>query len=252
MLRTVRITGAGGDGMNHLKLIHNYIRERRTLADIPATGFPFITISRQAGAGGHLLSYVILTDFLKEADRTLFDGWHVFDRQLCEVVAADPELQASMQELLTERYRSEFQEFMNGLFSGRSQQYLERKRTLQVVRILATLGKVIIVGRAGSLVTHDIPTGIHIRLVAPEPTRTRWMMSKLKITKEAARKLMASQDAERRRMVKNFFNRDIDDPLLYDVVWNTETTDPREISVSVLAMLKARMAKRKAEAAKSA
>ena len=232
--------------MNHLQMIQKFLREHGTLADIPATGFPFITISRQAGAGGHLLSYVILTDFLKEENRKLFEGWHVFDRQLCEVVATDPQLLASMQSLLTERYRSEFREFMDGLFTGRSRQYLEHKKTFEVVRTLATMGKVIIVGRAASCVTQALPMGVHIRLVAAEAARTRWMMEKLHIDKEQARQLIREQDGDRRRMVRAFFNRNIDDPLLYDATWNSETVSPHEISAAVIQMLKARTTPKKA------
>lgn len=228
--------------MNHLKLIQDYLRSHGTVADIPATGFPFVTISRQAGAGGHLLSYVLLTDFLKEPDRKLFEGWHVFDRQLCEVVASDPQLQSSFQALLTERYRSEFAEFIESLFTGRSRQYEEYKKTSEVVRVLATLGKVIIVGRAGCCVARDLAGGVHVRLVAPEPARVRWMMSKLRLSQEEARALVREQDQQRRRMLNTFFNRDIDDPLLYDAVWNTDRATPHEISQSIIQMLKIRAA----------
>jgi cytidylate kinase len=231
--------------MNHLKMLHQYLKEKRRLEDIPATGYPFITISREAGAGGHLLAHVLTTDFLKYAGEDLFEGWHVFDRELCEVIAEDPALQMSMEELLAERYRSEMSEFLDGLFSGRSNQYLQYKRTFQVVRMLATLGKVIIVGRAANLVTAAIPGGIRVRIVASEPARVAWMMRKLKVDKGEARRLVAKQDSDRRKVVRCFFDKDIADPLLYDVIWNSEEVDPHEMSYSLIEMLKFRAAVKK-------
>ena len=228
--------------MNHLKIIRSYLREKGSLEAVPATGFPFVTISRDAAAGGHLLAHVLVSDFLKEEDQELFGGWHVFDRELCEIVASDPELRTSMENLLTEDYHSEFKEFIDGLFTGRAQQYMQHKKTFRIVRILALLGKVIIVGRAGSLVTRDLASGIQIRLVARETCRARWMMAKLRLTRDEARETIRKQDSDRRKMVRTFFNRDINDPLLYDVVWNSETVEPHEMACSIIQMIKRRYA----------
>jgi cytidylate kinase len=214
--------------MNHLKMIQQFLAEKRDFEDLPEYGFPFVTISRQAGAGGHLLSYVILTEFLKYKDSELFQGWHVFDKALCEVVAKDPLLQDNLETLVSERYRSEFRDFIESLFTGRSDQYLTYKATFKVVRMLALIGKVIVVGRGSALVTADLPQAIHIRLVAPESQRVLWMMKRFKLSKEDARQAMAKQDADRRKLIKLFFHRDIEDPLLYDIVWNTGKT-PLEI-----------------------
>lgn len=226
--------------MDHLRLVHQYLREKASLREIRSTGYPFVTISREAGAGGHLLAHVLVTDMLRETDRSLFEGWHVFDREICELVADDPELRGSMEALVREEHGSALQSFLETLISGRSREDLRYRRTFQVVRILALLGKVVLVGRAGACVTRDLPQGVHIRLVAPEETRVRWMMKKLKRTAEEARREIRRLDEERRRMVRTFFHRDIADPLLYDVVWNSERADPHEISQAVLRMIRRR------------
>ena len=230
--------------MNHLKLIHQFIKENRNPDEVPETGYPFITISRQAGAGGHLLSYVITTDMLNMGKHSeLFRGWHVFDKQLCEIVAQDPDLQDSVDAVLKERYQSEFSDFMDSLFSGYSKQYLLYKRTFKVVRMLAAIGKVIIVGRGGACVTHDMKQGVHARLVAPEAHRLRWMMNKFKITRDEAHRAIDKQDADRRKLMRTFFNKDIDDPLLYDTVWNTATVELHDISHALIQIVLSRAAK---------
>lgn len=208
--------------MNHLQMIQQFLKEKRDFEDLPEYGYPFVTISRQAGAGGHLLSYVILTEFLKHREcRSLLEGWHVFDKELTELVAKDPLLQSNLEGMVAEKYRSQFNDFVESLFTGRSEQYLLQRTTFKVVRMLALIGKVIIVGRGGSLVTADLPQGVHMRLVAPEPQRIVWMMKRFKMNKEDARAMVLKQDADRRKLIKLFFHRDIEDPLLYDIVWNT-------------------------------
>jgi cytidylate kinase len=226
--------------MNHLKLIHQYLTQRGSIDGIPASGFPFLTIAREPGAGGHLLAHVILTDFLKQKDRALFDGWHVFDRELCQVVAEDPALQTSMESLLSEEHRSEFSDFVEGMLTGQTKQYRIDKLTLRVVRLLATLGKVIIVGRAGACVTRNMPGGIHIRLVAPLSLRIRWLTKKFKIDREEARRLITKQARDTRALVKEFFDHEVDDPLIYDAIWNTSRAGMQEISASVIEMIRQR------------
>jgi len=224
--------------MKHLLIIQEFLKEKRSLRNLPTTGLPFVTISRQAGAGGHLLAHVLTTDFLKLADEPLFTGWHVFDRELCEVIAQDPVLQVSMEQLMSEHYKPDFSDFIESLFTGRSDQYALHKKTFEVVRLLATLGQVIVVGRAGACVTRDLPGGVHVRLVASEAHRTRWMMDKFRVGKEEAAKMILKQDADRRKLLRTYFDHDIDDPLLYDAVFNTERVNPHEMSAAVVAMLR--------------
>jgi len=224
---------------NHLKLIQQFIRERRKLEDIPESGLPFVTISRESGAGGHLLSHVILTDFLKE-ESDLFRGWHVFDKLLCEVVAEDPELTNSMETLLREQYKSDFTDILESFMAGYSSQYSLYKKTFRVIAMLAAIGKVIIVGRASNFVTRHLQTGIHLRLVAPEEQRVVWIAKRWKLSRDEARRTARRDDADRRRLVRTFFHADIEDPLNYDAVWNTGAADMHEISFSVIQMIKRR------------
>jgi len=228
--------------MNHLKIIHEFLTQRQKLPELYKYGFPFVTISRQAGAGGHVLAYALKSEFDKSPSEPMLEGWHVFDKQLCEVVAEDPLLRDSMGALLTETYHSEFKDFVESLFTGRSRQYLVHKSTFKVVHMLAAIGKVIVVGRGGVCVGRSLPLGVHVRLVAPEAQRIVWMMKRFKLTKDAAREAMVKQDDDRRKLMKTYFNRDIDDPLLYDVVWNTGLVDLSHIVESVMRLLRDRYA----------
>jgi cytidylate kinase len=66
------------------------------------------------------------------------------------------------------------------------------------------------------------------------------MMKKLRVEKREAEKMIDKQDAERRRMTRTFFAADIDDPLRYDVTFNSTTVQMHEISHAVIEMIKHR------------
>ena len=82
-----------------------------------ATPFPFITISRQTGAGGHTLA----TELVKQINATgnaEGGGWAIFDKAMCESIVKDPQLGSMLDELLDEQYRNTVHEFVHSLIGG--------------------------------------------------------------------------------------------------------------------------------------
>lgn len=214
----------------------------------PGQGWPFVTLSRQAGAGGHTLAETLLKVMEQEKDTKLFRGWQVFDQLLCDVLLQDSRLHVSMQALLAEEYHSQVQEFISGLLGGHSDQYLMVHRLFETIRALAMVGKVIIVGRGGSQATKKLPLGVHIRLVAPEPVRVQRMMKLLSQSEDRARQTAQQQDRDRARLLKAHFQAEIDDPLLYDAVWNTGAVPFETIAESIVSLLKHRVSEAGAQA----
>lgn len=230
--------------MNHLKIINDYLKSKDSPSELPPTGYPFITISREAGSGGHLVGNTMVAAFSKETDTDLFHGWHVFDREICEIVAMDPTLHSTFGELLSERHQSVAHDFIEELFTGQSRVRSQFKKTSEIIRMLATLGKVILVGRGAGFVTRGLPSGIHMRLVAPLDKRVRAVSKKYNVSRADARRTILRQDSDRRKMVRTFFSRDIDDPLNYDIIWNTDTVRPDEITPALIEIIKLRAAKK--------
>ena len=226
--------------MDHMTLLKRYIKDKED-SDIVSRGFPFVTISRQAGAGGHVLARVILEELEKHAKYDeLFKGWDLFDQTVCALVMQDPEIKASFDALVSEEYRPETQQLMADMFSGRSQQFATYKRIFEVVRILATLGKAIIIGRAGVCVTRKMPHGIHIRLVASEETKIRNLMKEKNLNRDDAEKDMRKQDKDRARLIKDFFSLDIENMLLYDAVFNIDKQSTHDLAALIVQMIKSK------------
>lgn len=211
-------------------------REAHPRAPGKAGDHPFVTISRQAGAGGHALARILLNE-MNQADEPLFQGWRVFDRELCERLMEDPALHRSMRSLLTEEYRSAIEDAIFSILGGETPQYAVAKKLFETIRMLATLGRVIIVGRAGMCVTRGLPAGVHLRLVASEATRIKRMTNLLQVSEPEARRIVYKQDHDRARLVRDYFFRDIHDPLLYDVIWNTDAVRFKAIAASVLGLI---------------
>lgn len=202
---------------------------------------PFVTISREAGAGGRTLAQTLVKMMESEGETGLFRGWQVLDRNLCEVLLQDADLDVSMRSLLAEEYRSQIQEFVLGLFGQGSDQYLVMKKMFEAIRSFATVGKVIIVGRGGSQVARKLEMGIHVRLVAPEASRIQRMRQLFNQNEEEIKRIIHKQDQDRARLLKAHFRANIADPLLYDMVCNTGTVSFEAIAESIICLIKHRV-----------
>ena len=198
---------------------------------------PFITISRQTGAGGRSLAEAVLKAMGTRKDDELLRGWRVFDRELCELVASDPALKVPFDALLTEEFLTELRDYADQLVAGRTAQAKVMRSVFRVVRGLASLGKTIIVGRGACCLTRELP-GVHLRLIAPRRTRIERMARLLGEARDRAEKHVDAQDASRARLVRTYFGKDIEDPLLYDAVWNTESVALETIASAVVEMVR--------------
>jgi cytidylate kinase len=226
---------------SEIELIRKFFENKENGQFVHESGIPFVTISRQASAGGHLLSHVIMTDMLKQNDPTgLFKGWQIFDRQQCETLAQNVEMHNAVKQLLHEKYHSEFKDYVESLFTGYSEKYTTHKMTCKVVHMLAAVGKVIIVCANACCITRGLKAGVHVRLVAPEAKRTAWMMKRFNMNKEDAQKAVLEQDTSQRKMISKVFDKNVDDPLLYDAVWNTSRVEMHEISRSIIDIIRDR------------
>ncbi len=234
--------------MSRVEDIDRYLRAYFAAQQIPkaapaaAVVHPFITLSRQAGIGGHALADTIIAVFAQDDDHELFGGWQVFDRTICEIVAKDPRYRSSIDSLLEEEYRSKANDFFHQMVRATVDQKLVMNRVFLAVRTVAGMGKSVIMGRGGSHVTRDMPQGVAIRVVAPEEGRLRRIMETQGLDEREARTFMKKRDGDRARLLKVHFGADIDDPTGYDATFNSELMSFEEIAHAVRAMVRLRAA----------
>lgn len=200
--------------------------------------YPFITISRETGAGGNSAAAAILEEFNKQND-SLFLGWQKFNQELCLKVAEDPELKKfSIQHHFSKEYLSQAEDLLNQHFVGSAPQDKVNHKIFRLMESLAAYGKVILVGRGGVCLTRHYPLGLHLRLVAPLPVRVEKIAELFQKTTEKAKAYVLERDRAREEFLRAYFNRDIHDPHLYDAVFNTSGISLEVIAKSVVEMLR--------------
>ncbi len=113
----------------------------------------------------------------------------------------------------------------------------------EIIQSMLSLGKVIVLGRGGVCLTRELDEGVRVRLIASPDVRLRRFMEMIDKPEREAREQLARQDKSRAKFLKRYFRRDIDDPLLYDAVWNTDDVPADAIARSVVDLVEVRAAR---------
>jgi cytidylate kinase len=222
------------------EIARKFIRDRN-LQDREAGGYPFVTISRQPGANGEELAEEIVKRAAKRFDKRLGEGWQAFDRNICMALVEDGVLRDSLGALLAESYGSETSRFVTEMIAGHDSQFEAYKTLFETARMLAQLGKVVLVGRGAALVTAHMPMGVHIRLVATEEFRLQKLLRETKASRDEVLHQMHEHERNRARLVKDFFGRHVEDPLLYDALFVLDDLQIGEVADLVLTMVEDRV-----------
>lgn len=91
-----------------------------------------------------------------------------------------------------------------------------------IVKELATSKAIVIRGRGSQFILRDYPGVFHVLVVAPLGLRVKRVIEDMKVDEQAARKEIARFDSSRREFIKRYFKAELEDPLHYDLVINTE------------------------------
>lgn len=231
--------------MGSLDAIEAYLRSQLHRAGPrPSDGEPvtrsFVTISRQAGTGGLGLAEAIVAEFDRRGDPVLAD-WGIFDRTICEMVAADPGFAANLDLLLEEVYRPKWADLLHQAVHGTIDQDLALRRAFLVVQTLAGMGKAVMVGRAGAQATEGMAGRLAIRMVAPLEYRAERMMGILEISERQAIEGLERRDRDRERLVRSLFDVDIDDATHYDMVLNAAHLTHAQMAVLIAEAVRGRV-----------
>jgi cytidylate kinase len=169
---------------------------------------PFVTISRQAGAGGTTLAQR-LVERLNAADPDAERPWTCWDRELVERVAGDHHISQALIDSLEDVHRTWLEDFFAGLsFDDAAEQPDELvvyHRVAATVRALAQHGRVVVVGRGGVCITRSMPGGVHVRLVAPQKHRVAFMMRKFNVSQDVAAEQVRQLDRNRELFYRRYW-----------------------------------------------
>lgn len=196
--------------------------ESHDKSSIDTTRFPCITISRQTGSRADVIGQKLI-DILNHYSHGETTEWTYFDKNLIEKVIADHHLPEVLANYMDETKISNLKNMVSELLGNPSGWTFVRQTTETILHI-AKLGKAVIVGRGGNIITSKLPNAFHVRLVAPVEKRAKQALEGYDFKNyQEALAFVKSEDASRKNYLKTYFLKDIDDPLNYHMVLNTST-----------------------------
>jgi cytidylate kinase len=117
---------------------------------------------------------------------------------------------------------SEISDTMEELFGLHPPSWVLVRKVTETILHLAELGNVILIGRGAAVVTAKLDYVFHVRLVSSLENRVRRMQELNHLDRAAALRLIQQEDRGRERYLKKYFETDVDDPLLYHLMINTD------------------------------
>ena len=208
----------------HLKRLEGPVDRRLHLPHSPV-----ITISRQAGAGGVIVGEK-LAEYLCQHDPRKACPWTVFDKNLVTKVLEDHRISQQIAEYMPEDRQSEIRDAIEELLGLHPSSWTLAEKTAQTILHLAELGNTIIVGRGANVLIGHVPHAFHVRLVGSVEQRQKNLQEFNHLSAAEALAYLRRTDLGRKRYLKRHFDKDIDDPLLYHAVLNTDWLSATQVT----------------------
>ncbi len=204
--------------------------------------YPCITVSRETGAGAFVVCKELIKILDDNSDVTE-NRWTLFNRKLIEKVLEDHHLPKQISEYMVEDKFRYVSSAVNVLLGLHPSHWTLLHKTTETVLQLARMGKVIIVGRGGHVITSKLKNVFHVRLIAPLETRIKHIMDIHKMNRRDAEAYIKKEDLARRNYLKSNFSRDIENPELYHLIINTGLLSYKEAAEIIVGAVMKKFAK---------
>ena len=182
---------------------------------------PIITISREMGTG----AYQIAQDVAKKLRYTLIDGQTIVD------LAEQYGLSTGIMEKVDEKPPS--------YITAEDRLQASYLNTIELILLeCAQKGNVILYGRGGQDLLVGLRNVLRVRFIAPFDDRVENFAEREWIDPDLARELIRKNDHQRGGFIHFYFDRNWNDPLGYDLVFNTGRISSGAITESIVAAAK--------------
>jgi cytidylate kinase len=201
-------------------------------------GFTVVTMERQTGAGAENVAALVAAGL----------HYQLLDAEIVRRAAAAAGVSTETIEH-SERIPSFFERILSGLALAGSpdtstdpaqlamptlsnRQY--RELTEQVLRGLASRGRVVILGHGGQVTLQQVPEVLKVLVHAPLEFRVSNFVVEAQMGPEEARKKIESADGDRERFFGRHYRVRWLDPQLYDLAINTSTFSHEEAAKVII------------------
>jgi cytidylate kinase len=172
---------------------------------------PIIVISRLPGCGGRVIAREL-------AQRT---GFKLFDKEILEEVAERSKMSLSRVASLDEKIPPAIDEWFESMILQHSPSADYFWHLSKILHAIARRGRAVILGRGAGFIL-PAKACVRVLLVAPLKARIKSLADRMGLSWEAARERVCLVEADRRAFIQKHFNREMTDPLHYDIVLNTD------------------------------
>jgi len=197
---------------------------------------PVITISRQTGCGARGIAWAICEELNKRKPTAKEESkWRFISREILQESAEQLNLDpAALKNVIDDKNRGIMDQIVGALstHSHKSDQKI-LKTVHDVIRHFGNNGNVVIIGRGGASICHDIRLSLHVRLVAPEDWRIAEIARRLDFSKAYATEYVRRRDVERELLVTKLFGKKPDSSA-YDIEMNRCRFTEKELADAII------------------
>ena len=184
---------------------------------------PVVTVSRQTGAGGRSFGEA-LCGWLEKYQPKGKGPWVLVDKELVDKILEDDALPDRLATWSPEDHLSGVSFVIEELLGLHRATWRPIQETTETILRLAEMGNVVLVGRGANVILAHRPQTFHVRLVASTESRVENVAELRGLSTKKALAYVEAEDKARQRFIRRYFQVDVNDPLLYNLVVNVDRT----------------------------
>ncbi len=184
---------------------------------------PVVTVSREPGSGANTFAEV-LSGYLEGAQPKGRGPWAVVDRELVDKILESEDLPDRLAHWSPEDHLSGVSFVIEELLGLHRPTWRPMQEVVETILRLAEMGNVVVVGRGANVILGRRPEAFHVRLVASLESRITHIAELKELTRKKAQAWIEAEDKARRRFLRRYFQVDVSDPLIYNLVVNVDRT----------------------------
>jgi len=206
---------------------------------------PVVTIRGKAGSGapeiGKILAEKLQVDYIdRKIIAEVASRLNLHEQEVIAKEMPPCTLRERIEEALQRGYATGVG--VQGAYLRISQIPLDDNRYLEtlssLIKELAQNHSAVIYGRGSQFILRDHPHTINISIVAPLKIRIKRIMEVMGVNEEKARQEVNRFDNSAREFMKRMFGAEMEDPIHYDLVINTERINYETAAQIILEALK--------------
>jgi len=199
---------------------------------------PFITISREYGSGGYAIAEELLN--ILNVEYKSEPSWGAYDRKILDKVMNDMGISETLLKTLTSDAKKKMTNFFLTTFSKYPPQVAIFQKLVETIKILATNGNAIIIGRAGNAITKEFENGFHVKIVAHLNNKVEKVAKNFNVNKKEAERIIKEKSAERNSFVKEYIKFDTNNTHNFDLTINNSKYSNKEVAQIIVNAMKIR------------